>query len=194
MHRTVALALVVFGTISCAAAPEPYSNVSDVAESPADHFVHLQGQPGDATQKDRDFVYWATVQCLYQIELAQRAGTRATSSAVRDFARKAAGDCQTQNSQLALVNAGHIGIVTLPSAVDRDHAALVAQLEAQTGPSFDRVYVEDQIASSAEIVQLYLDHGKDGSDPVLQHFAAGAVPELQQRHSDAERLKAQFTD
>ena len=194
MRWTVALPLIAFGAISCTMTPEPYSDVSDVKETPVDHFVHLQGQPGDATQKDRDFVYWATVQCLYQIELAQRAKTQATSSAVREFAQRVAEECQTQNGQLALVNEGHIGIVTLPSRLDRSHAAMVAQLEAQTGPAFDRVYVEDQIASSAEAVQLFRDQGNAGSDPVLQRFAATSVPDLQQRQSDAERLRAQFAD
>ena len=194
MRWTTAVIVAALGLSSCTAAShERYSDISDVAESPTQHFLHLAGRPGDVTQRDRNFVYRATVHCLYDLELAQLAQERATNPAVRDFARGVTNECRAQDRQLAVVAEEHVG-VTPPVTLDRAHAAMRDQIAALSGEAFDRAYARDQIAATDRAAQLFLTQSGSGSEPVLQRLAAAALPGLQQRQRAAHELEGQLSN
>lgn len=193
MRWTNVLAIAALGLTSCiAASPARYSDISDVAESASEHLLHLTGRAGQVAQRDRNFVYRATVECLYDIALAQIAEERALSAAVKDFAREVTNECRAQDRRLAIVAEQHVG-VTPPARLDRTHAEMRNQIAALTDQAFDRVYIADQIAASTRAVQLFLQQRNSGSEPVLQSFAAAALPELQQRQRAAQELGSQLS-
>lgn len=193
MRWRIAISIIFAALTSCTVTQQPYSTVAETEETPIDHSVHIQGQPGDVRQKDRDFVYWATIQCMYDVELANQAAARASSPAVRDFAQRILTECRIQDRRLGLLNEAHIGI-TLPSTLDQKHATQLDQIRALTGPAFDRAYVQDQLTESEETLKLFQDQSNSGSEPVLQRFATTAIPDLEQRQSDTKRLKVQVVD
>ena len=193
MRWTIALAIAAVGLTSCTAASHKrYSDISDVAESPGEYMMHVAGRAGEATQADRNFVYRATVQCLYDVDLARVAEERASSTAIKDFARSVTNQCRAQDRQLTLVAEQHVG-VTPPATLDRTHAAMRDQVAALSGQAFDKAYVQDQIAASGRAVHLFLQQSRSGSEPVLQDFAEAALPQLQQRQRAAQALGDQFS-
>ncbi len=193
MRWTKLLVVAALGLTSCtAAARRQYSDISDVAESPTEHLLHLAGRAGEVTQRDRNFVYLATVQCLYDVALAKIAEERASSTAVKDFARGVTNGCRAQDRQLAVVAGEHVG-VTPPTKLDRSHAAMFDQVAALNGSAFDRAYMQDQIAASTQAVQLFREQSNSGSEPVLQSFAAAALPEFQERRRAAQELGDQLS-
>jgi predicted outer membrane protein len=165
-----------------------------VAKSPSERFVDLAGRAGQVTQGDRDFVYRATVQCLYDTELAQMATDRTSNSAVIDFAQGVKNECRALDRQLSRIAIGYVG-VRPPVRLDRSHAAMRDQLSAMAaGQAFDKAYVLDQIAASKGAVQLFGQQSYWGGEPVLQRFATASLPELLRRQSAAETLGSQLPD
>lgn len=50
----------------------------------------------------------------------------------------------------------------------RDHAALVAELEGLSGPQFDMMYVEGQIAGHQELLKIHRSYARTGRDPMAR--------------------------
>jgi len=194
MHLTIVLAVVALALASCTvSSPTPYSQISDVAESPSDHLLHVAGRAGEVTQQDRNFVYQATVECLYNLSLATIAAVQATSPAVRDFARRVTNECGEQNWQLDLIAEQHVG-ATPPSKLDQYHTEMRDQVRELAGEAFDRAYVKDQISASKRALRLFVVQSESGSEPILRSFAAAALATLRQRERTVREVSSQLSN
>lgn len=194
MRLTIVLAVVVLALSSCTVSSRRrYSEISDVAESPSEHLLHVAGRAGEVTQRDRNFVYRATVQCLYDLELAQMAEQRASSAAVRDFARGITNECREQDWQLDLIAEQHIG-TTPPSRLDQVHAVMRDQVAESSSEAFERSYMQDQIAASKRALQIFIQQSESGSEPVLRSFAVAALPKLRRRQGAAQEVEFQLSN
>ena len=68
-----------------------------------------------------------------------------------------------------------------PVPLDAEHAAVLATLQAQSGPAFDRAYILSQITGHQELLQIqqgYLDNTNRSTD--TQHIAVLARMSIQQ--------------
>jgi putative membrane protein len=194
MRLRAVLAVIVLALTSCTTSSHtPYSEISDVAESPSDHLLHVAGRAGEVTQQDRDFVYRATVECLYNLSLATIAKVRATSPSVRDFARRVTNECREQNWQLELIAEQHVG-ATPPSKLHQDHTEMRDQVRELAGETFDRAYVKDQISASKRALGLFVVQSESGSEPILRSFAAAALPTLRQRERSVQEVRSQLSN
>ena len=194
MRLIVVLTVVVLSLASCTVSSHTrYSAISDLTESPSDHLLHVAGRAGEVTQRDRDFVYRATVECLYNLSLARMAAARAASPEVRDFARRIADECREENRQLDLIAEQHIG-ASPPTRLDQSHANTRDQLCRRSGEAFDKAYVKEEIGASERAFQLFLVQSESGSEPVLRSFAAAALPALLQRERTVEEARSRLSD
>jgi putative membrane protein len=176
---------------ACATSNRKYSDISDVAESPSEHYLHLAGRPGQVTQADRNFVFLVGVQDLYSVAAARLAQERAADASVRNFARQALNDCQSRSQQLALISENHVG-VTPPTKLDRSYSAKLDQIATLTGESFDRAYMRDQLNESERSIELFQKQAMSGGEPILQSFATDTLPELEKRWGTAKDVAAQL--
>ena len=194
MRLIAVLAVVALASTSCAVSSHTrYSRISDVAESPSDHLLHVAGRAGEVTQRDCDFLYLATVECLYDVSLATTAAGRATSTAVRDIARAVTNDCRERTRQLDLIAEQHVGAAP-PSRLDKSHAEMRDRVRELSGEAFDSAYVKDLVRASQRELRLFLVQSELGSEPVLRSFAAAALPALLQRERTVEEARSRLSD
>ncbi len=181
--RLAMLAGLALVLASCAA-PSPFSDITDYAETPLEYHVHVAGRAGEISQQDRYFVFLAGVGDLYAIALAELAQSRTQSPAIKAFAQEVLADNQASYRYLALVAPQHVGRPA-PTALDRPHAAALEALAA--AGDFDRAYLGQQGAADAEAMATLRQETVTGSEPVMVRFAAATLPVLERR---AEALRA----
>ena len=98
-----------------------------------------QPVPHQPNAQDRLFVHLAHTGGLAEVAAGRSAEKRASSAAVRDFARRMVQDHTKANEQLVpLAKAANI---PLPDAPDPDHRAQQAELDKLSGAAFDRAYM-----------------------------------------------------
>lgn len=194
MRCRIAVAVGALALTSCTAPfHDRYSDISDVAESPSERLVDLAGRAGTASQRDREFVYRATVQCIHDVALARMADERARTSAIREYAHEVTGECRAWHRRLAVVAEQYVGVAP-PDRIDRAHAAKIDEVAALSGRDFERAYVENQVEDSDRAIQLFLQQSYRGGEPMLASFAVAALPQLERRHRAALELRARLRE
>jgi putative membrane protein len=74
------------------------------------------------------------------------------------------------------------------SMLDPRHAGMLSQLSALSGPRFDRLYAQMQLAGHREAVALFSSYAAGGDDPRLVSFARTTLPRLRHHLAMARRL------
>jgi putative membrane protein len=139
------------------------------------------------SSSDRKFAMTAAAGGLAEVEMARLALTKASSEAVKQYAQKMLDDHTAANTELMGI-ASAKGI-TLPTAPDAKHRAMMAKLEKLSGEAFDREYV--MMAGHkdhAKMEKLFRDQSTRGRDADLKAFAAKTLPVVQQHLQMARDL------
>ena len=68
------------------------------------------------------------------------------------------------------------------------HAAMLNQLAAARGATFDVLYGQMQVASHQEAVAMFAAFAQGGTDPAMRAFAQQVLPDLQHHLAMAQRL------
>lgn len=151
-----------------------------------------QGMGGGAAalaSVDRKFMQEAAVGGMAEVAMARVAVERASSEAVRDYARKMIEDHTRANEELMQL-ASSKG-VTLPTAPDAKHQQMLTRLGAMSGAEFDREYVRQAgVKSHEKMLKLVQNHSRKGRDADARAFAAKMTPAVQMHLDMARQLSA----
>lgn len=111
------------------------------------------------------------------IDMSYLAWLKGHSPAVRRFASTTLGDHTDLNTQLGAVNSGPLKI-PLTIWTNLQDTQRLEELEALSGPEFDRAYMRAIITNGELALDLYRFEASAGVDPGLREYAARAVPVL----------------
>ncbi|HEV7376419.1 MAG TPA: DUF4142 domain-containing protein [Pyrinomonadaceae bacterium] len=78
--------------------------------------------------------------------------------------------------------------ITLPTALDAKHQALMTKMSALNGASFDRAYAKEMVKDHNKDVALFQRKAMRGADSDLKAFAQKTLPTLQEHLSMARSL------
>jgi putative membrane protein len=150
------------------------------------------GQSGTTTQAmalssaDRKFVMEAAMGGMKEVELGRLAVERGASDAVKQFGQRMVDDHSRANSELMqLVSSKG---VTLPTALDAKHQAVVAKWSQLSGEAFDRAYAKEMVKDHNKTLALFQREATRGTDADLKAFAQKTLPALQEHLSMARAL------
>jgi putative membrane protein len=128
---------------------------------------------------------------MAEVETARLALTKASSDAVKQYAQKMIDDHTAANTELMGI-ASSKGI-TLPTAPDAKHRAMMARMEKLSGEAFDREYVMMAGHKDHEKMEkLFRDESTRGRDADLKAFAAKTLPVVQQHLQMARDLHSKM--
>ncbi|OZA91551.1 MAG: hypothetical protein B7X76_02120 [Azorhizobium sp. 39-67-5] len=125
------------------------------------------------------FVETAAISGLFEIEASKLALDRSTDPQIRAFAQMMVVDHAKIAIALKRAASDANGDITLPTAVDAEHEALLKKLGTATGRDFDALYVQMQTTAHQQAVGLFGAFAKDGDQTALKAFAADTLPVLQ---------------
>lgn len=128
---------------------------------------------------DKKFAMTAAMGGMSEVEMARLALTKALSDAVKQYAQKMIDDHTAANAELMQIAAAKN--LTLPTAPDAKHRAMLARMEKLSGEAFDREYV--MMAGHKDhqkMEKLFRDESTRGRDADLKAFAAKTLPVVRQ--------------
>lgn len=143
------------------------------------------------SSSDRKFAMTAAMGGMAEVEMARLALTKASSDAVKQYAQKMIDDHTTANTELMQL-ASSKGI-TLPTAPDAKHRAMMARMEKLSGAAFDREYI--MMAGHKDhqkMEKLFRDESMRGRDADLKAFAAKTLPVVREHLQQARTLHDQM--
>lgn len=145
------------------------------------------GNQSALAAQDRQFVIEAARNGLAEVQQGQLAARRAGRGTVRDFGIRMVQDHTATNRELLRL-ASAKGIRIERSLGARNEMALT-QLLQLSGRTFDRMYLNEQVAAHELAVALFQTEASQGQDPDLKAFAQRTLPALQM-HLDMARSMA----
>jgi putative membrane protein len=124
-----------------------------------------------------------------EIRLGNVAETRASNSAVKQFAQKMVSDHTTLNNQWGSV-ATRNGL-TAPANLDAAQQQLVSRLSSLSGAEFDREYMSSMVQAHQEAVSTFQRLGPSAQSPEVRQLASSGLPILQQHLTMAQQVANQ---
>jgi putative membrane protein len=125
---------------------------------------------------------------MYETEASRIALERAESPQVRDFAQAMIdAHTATSNEVKAAVQAQNL-TVTLPTALDREHQAMINDLRGASGEEFDQRYLDQQTRAHQEALDELEDHARDGAAPAFKALAAKTATTVREHLDRARNL------
>jgi putative membrane protein len=148
------------------------------------------GQSGAASsglnKSDRKFAMEAAMGGMTEVELGRLATERGASDAVKQFGQRMVDDHSKANDDLKqwATTAG----VTLPTALDAKHQAMVTKMSGLSGAAFDRAYSQAMLKDHVKDVALFQREADRGTDSGLKSFASTTLPTLREHLRMARSL------
>ncbi len=136
------------------------------------------GSGSGLASTDRKFVMEAAMGGMAEVELGRVAVERASSDSVKQFGQRMIDDHTRANEELMQL-ASSLG-VTLPTALDAKHQALLAKMSRLSGAAFDREYMKQMVKDHEKSVALFQREATRGSHADLKSFASQKLPTLQE--------------
>ena len=121
---------------------------------------------------------------MAEVDLGKLAGQKSNDPKVKSFAEMMVKDHSAANQKLeSLASSKH---VALPKTLDASHEATKTKLEALSGNSFDKSYIESQLKAHEKTVSLLETEISSGHDADAKAFAESVLPTVK-HHLDAVR-------
>jgi putative membrane protein len=158
--------------------------------------VTAPAAPTASTSMER-FQQQVMISDTFEMESSRMALEKSRSTAVQQFARTMINDHGRTSAKLKELTTGSTtGRTTapaeqMPGMLDTRHRAMLDQLSAASGPTFDQMYVQLQIQAHEEAVTLFSAYAQNGTDPSLRSFAAQTLPTLEAHLTAARALANQ---
>ena len=162
---------------------------------PTDPATPAAGLGSTATRGDAltapAFVRAAAASDLYEMEASRLAEQRSQNTEVKRFAQhmlrdhgKTTGELKGMLPQLQGVSAQQMA-----TSLDRQHQALLEQLQGVQGAEFDRAFVRQQVQSHQAAVDLFRAYAQSGDDARLKQWATQTLPSLEEHLLEAQRMQ-----
>jgi putative membrane protein len=143
-------------------------------------------QGGTLGTADRRFLTAAAMSGMAEVELGQLAVQRGASDAVKQFGQRMVDDHTRANQELIGLASG--AGVTLPTALDAKHRALVDRMSRLSGAAFDRAYKSQMVKDHTSAVALFQREAGRGAHADLKAFATRTLPTLQEHLGMAREM------
>lgn len=121
-----------------------------------------------------------------EVELGKLAGRKASSQAVKDFAKRMVDDHSRANERMDGLARSNRADRTRNANADPDAAAVRAQLEKLSGAEFDAAYIAAQVGDHQKTVHLLEHEIGAGQDVKVKDFAKETLPGVM-RHLEMAR-------
>ena len=140
------------------------------------------------SQMTSDYVTWAAMSDMYEIEAGRLAAQKARNPRVKNFAQMMVTD-HTSSSQ-RLQQAMPSGLtMNMPTQLDAEHQAKLSQLQnAPAGAGFDRMYLQQQVMAHEQALALHQNYGRAGDVPALRNVATSVAPVVETHLREARTL------
>jgi putative membrane protein len=134
------------------------------------------------------FVSNAAQSDMYEIWAAKIAQSKSKNAEVKKFAGEMIKDHTKSSNEMKplIAKAGQ----TPPADLDQRRKGFLDNLKAADAGSFDKTYMDQQVAAHDEALTLLQGYAKDGSDAGLKAAAAKLVPTVQHHSDMAKALQA----
>jgi putative membrane protein len=175
------VAIVVLLLVAIIATAQPGQNSNQSGGQAA-----TTAQAAALNSADRRFVMEAAMGGMTEVELGRLAAERGSSDAVKQFGQRMVDDHSRANSELMQLVSGK-GI-TLPTALDAKHQAMVAKMSRLSGAAFDSAYAKEMVKDHNKAVALFQREATGGADADLKAFAQKTLPTLQEHLRMARAL------
>lgn len=129
------------------------------------------------TSTDTTFMKTNEQTNLAEIAVGKLAMSHSSSSAVKQLAQKTMSDHEVAQAKLKTVAASLQ--VTLPTAPNATQQAQATQLKGMSGPSFDQLYLRDQVAGHQLSISATNTEISTGSNAAVLSYAKGYLPVAQ---------------
>jgi len=191
MTRHLLIAGAAIAALSLAACGQP---ADQSATAPAESVVPDANPaatiptPADETAAP-DFARLAAQSDMLEIQSSQLAVERAQDAEVKAFAQMMveAHTKTTQDLKTAIEAAGQP--IDLPTVASEEVMEEVNDLRDEDVAEFDKEYIELQVETHQEALNLMQRYAADGDTPGLQAFAAATAPAIQQHLDQAKAIQ-----
>jgi putative membrane protein len=137
---------------------------------------------------DQEFMNFAAVSGLFEIQSSQLATQRATTPDVVDFANHMLTDHSTQDQELKALAAQKN--IALPATLTQDKQTIVNRLNGLSGTAFEKDYMNAQVQSHEETVANFEKASNEAKDADIKAFAAKYLPALRMHLEEARATRA----
>jgi putative membrane protein len=137
-------------------------------------------------QQDITFLQQAQLSNLTEVAEGKVALTNTSTDATREFGRWMIGD-HGANGTVITSLADRLG-VAVPTSLDAQHQAELADLSSRQGADFDQAYAASGVADHAQTIALFQQEIADGANPAVVSFAQQTLPLLQAHYQQAALL------
>lgn len=139
-----------------------------------------------AATADTEFAQKAAKGGKHEVEGAKFAAGKASNAEVKALANKLVKDHTAANNELMSI----MKKKQITAAADEKPAP--EAWRNQTGPAFDRAYIDHVIAEHEKDIALFETQSKNGSDAELKAWAGKKLPTLREHLKTAQDLKAKL--
>lgn len=132
--------------------------------------------PALSADTAQDFVNKAAVGGMFEVQSSKLADGTASDNSVKEFATMMVTDHTAANTKLKKVAKEQK--LTVPTALDSKHQAMLDKLNGAKGEAFDQAYVQAQRDAHDEAVSLFEAYSQNGDNAPLKAFATETLPTL----------------
>lgn len=141
----------------------------------------------DDKENDAEFMVEAASGGMMEVELANLALQKGTSTQVKEFARMMIKDHKKANEELKALAASKN--IVLPTALIDKHQRVVNDLKDKSVKTFDAKYMNAMLDDHKKDVKEFEEASKDAADPDIRAFAAKTLPVLQEHLRMADKYE-----
>jgi len=198
MQHFVATAIIAATSFCFAAEHAPVQTEPESQLKPNPRHVPCEGwnnpaaYPGSSdcyenNNDDKAFARDALLSGLAQLELARLAQEKASSDAVREFAKQIADDFGRNDDELRRI--ADENQFSLPEVLDAKHRAKIARLSALSGPEFDREFLRIQLSENKRDFDAFYNEAWNGMYRNARNFAWRSLPAMKRAIKAARGLR-----
>ena len=167
------------------------SNGAGQANIVPDPSPRLPPHPGQGLPlEDLRFLERGIDQSVIQIEMGELAAEEASDEALSQLGRHVATDHEQIRQKLADL-ARQRGVEVSARTPNEARRGAIDQLQRQSGEDFDRAFLDMQLKTGQQLVELYQTQASNSTDTGLASFAITTLVQLQQHFATAQQLGAQ---
>ncbi len=135
---------------------------------------------------DRSFIEQAAIGGNTEIELGREAALKASNDDVKQFAQRMVSDHGKAGDELKAV--GQKYGVPLPTAIDKSAEPVKQRLDASTGASFDKLYIEHEVQDHEKDVREFKQAQATTKNPDLKNWIDKTLPVIQDHLNQARQV------
>jgi putative membrane protein len=180
--------LAVLILIFCLTAPTYGLPVVRIARAGTDH--HSAATVASDTA---DYIRNSAIANMFEVAAADVAQKTSHNDAVRHFSEVIIDDQNAIQDALGATLKQAEFTMTLPSALDAPHDAMVTQLADTAASDFDLAFMQQQIVANESALRVQASYAKNGRDLSLRKFASQAIPRIQMHLALAEHILRQLS-